>query len=46
MHHLWALGSLSRLRSRKPIFCDIFFSGVDIVELNFYVEKKKQLNRI
>lgn len=35
MHHLCALGSLSRFRNRKPIFCDAFLSGVDIVAVNF-----------
>lgn len=35
MHHLCALGSLSKLRSRKPIFCDAFLSGVGIDAVNF-----------
>lgn len=35
MHHLCALGSLRRLRNRKPIFCEAFLSGVDIVAVNF-----------
>lgn len=41
MHHLCALGSLSKFRNRKPIFCDAFLSGVDIVAVNFYIKKKK-----
>lgn len=35
MHHLCALGSLSKLRNRKPIFCEAFLSGVDTAAVNF-----------